>query len=69
MISLKQARKSYGWTLQQLSDATGITVANLHAIENGHQKPMRKTIYKIEKVTGPVIDWEETLLQGDFIFN
>lgn len=59
MKSLRDTRKDQGLSQEQLSRMTGITIANISLVENGHHKPNEFTRERIESVLGR-IDWIET---------
>ena len=46
---VKLQRRKSGWTLQQLSDACGVSVAAISKIENGQSRPNFETILRIAR--------------------
>jgi len=47
--ALKEAREAAGMSLQDVSDASGITKANLSLLENGKGNPTIETLERIAK--------------------
>ena len=46
-VKIARARRGRGWTLQQLSDASGVAVATLSKIENGKSGASFDTISRV----------------------
>lgn len=57
--SLKALRVAKGWTLQNLSDMSGITIANLSQIENAKQSPVKLTRIRLENIFNCKIKFED----------
>lgn len=56
MFALKNERKKRGMTLAKLSEATGIDVAALSRLENGHQaNPTLDTLFRVATALGKTI--------------
>jgi len=54
MNSLRVARKEKGWTLQNLSILSGITVPHLSFLENGKAVPTEITRVRLEGI----LEWK-----------
>jgi len=54
--TIREQRKSIPLTLQQLSEMSGVSVAQLGRVEQGLRKPSPRTIQKISKPLGFDLD-------------
>lgn len=61
---LRAARERKLWTQQQLSDETGVMVATISRIENGHhtRRPLTTTLNSLAKALNVTPEW---LVFGD----
>lgn len=63
-ITLDQVLQARGWSLTQLSDATGITLANLSILKTGKARAIRFTTLDaicaaLECQPGDIIQWDQ----------
>ncbi len=65
-ITLRKARETYNWTSSELANAAGISQPAVIQFETGKHHPTDKTKEKIERVTGPIIDWAETYNEREY---
>ncbi|MEZ5714587.1 MAG: XRE family transcriptional regulator [Paracoccaceae bacterium] len=53
---IKRQRKSLGMTLSQLSDKSGVSIATISKIENGHINGGFDTVYKVARGLGVLVN-------------